>query len=103
MLCGGLQVIASVLHSYVKVWFSHAKVLPGEADDFAVNFNAIYRNRSVDCTKLAGDGSGSQANHADAMYLIWREGWIIEIGGNHEIVPGTMCEQLLGIVDGVNA
>src|SRR5579884_970774 len=102
MLCGGLQVIASVLYSYVKVGFSHAKVLPGEADDFTVDLNAIYRDRSVNCTKLTRDSSSSQADYTDAMYLLWRERRIIKIRGNHVIVPGTACEQFLGIVDGVN-
>src|SRR5437667_5578457 len=97
-----LQVIASVLNSYVKIWLVHIKVLPSKVDDLAVDFNTIYRNRPVDGAELAWNGACSQTDHAYTVYLVGRKGGSIEIGSDHEIVPGAVCEQFLGIVDGVN-
>ena len=98
-----LQVVAPILHHHVQIGFIHMKVLPCQVYNRAIDLDAINRYRPVGGAKLTWNSSGAQTDDSDFAHLLLCEGRLIEIGSNQKIVPGTLGEYLVWIVDGMNA
>ena len=66
-----------------------------------VNLDAIDGNRAVDGRQLARNRAGRETDDGDTLELR-RSVALVEVGGDGEVVPLAVGENLVGIVDGVN-
>src|SRR5260370_33194387 len=101
-LRGGLQVIAAILYDYMQVRFGHVKILPSHVYDCVVDLNSVNRNRPVGGCKFSCGGAATQSDEADPMHLALSKWWFVEIRRNQKIVPVTLRENTVGIVNRMN-
>src|SRR5713101_104160 len=87
----------------MQVRLIHVKILPTHVYDSAIDLYTINRDRPIRGCKLAHGSSSPQPDDCDFAHLILCKWRIVEIRRNHEIIPGASIENIVGIVNRMNA